>query len=39
MTKAIYNSTVAYVQVYGVGEGISDGTGIGKPKLLQKLEK
>ena len=38
--EAIYNSTVAYVQVYGAAVGSSDGTGIGKPELLQKqLEK
>ena len=30
---------VAYVQVYGAGAGSSDGTGIGKPELLQMLEK
>ena len=39
MTEAIYNTTVAYVQVYGAGQRSSDGTGIGKPELLQMLEK
>ena len=37
VTEAIYNSTVAYVQVYGTGAGSSDG--IGKPELLQLMEK
>ena len=37
LTKAIYNSTVVYVQVYGTGVESSDG--IGKPKLLQLMEK
>ena len=37
--EAIYNSTVVYVQVYGAEAESSDGTGIGKPELLQKLEK
>ena len=37
--EAIYNSIVAYMQVYGVGAGSSDGTKIGKSELLQKLEK
>ena len=39
VTEAIYNSTVAYVQVYGAGVGSSNGTRIGKPELSQKLEK
>ena len=37
--KAIYNSTVAYVQVYGAGAGSSDETRIGKPELLHLMEK
>ena len=37
--EAIYNSIVAYMQVYGAGARSSDGTGIGKLELLQKLEK
>ena len=37
MTEAIYNSTMAYVQVYGAGAGSSDG--IGKSELLQLMEK
>ena len=32
VTEAIYNSTVAYVQIYGTGAGSSDGTG--KPELM-----
>ena len=39
VTEDIYNSMVAYIQVYGAGAGSSDGTGNGKPELLQKLEK
>ena len=39
MREAIYNSTVAYVQVYGAGAGSNDRIGIGKPELLQKLEE
>ena len=37
VTKAIYNSTVAYVQIYGTWAGSSDG--IGKLELLQLMEK
>ena len=37
--EAIYNSIVAYVQVSGAEVGSSDGIEIGKPELLQKLEK
>ena len=37
VTEAIYNSTVAYVQVYGTRTGSSDG--IGKPELLHLMEK
>ena len=33
VTEAIYNSTVAYVQMYGAGPRSSDETGIGKPEL------
>ena len=39
VTDAIYNSTMAYVQVCGAGAGSSDGTGIGKPELLHLMEK
>ena len=35
--EAIYNSTMAYMQVYGTVVGSSDG--IGKPELLQLMEK
>ena len=37
VTEAIYNSTMAYMQVYGTGARSSDG--IGKPELLQLMEK
>ena len=37
--EAIYNSTMAYVQVYGMGAGSSDRTGIEKPELLHLMEK
>ena len=37
VTEAIYNSMVAYVQIYGTGAGSSDGSG--KPELLQLMEK
>ena len=37
VTEAIYNSTVAYMQIYGTRAGRSDGSG--KPKLLHLMEK
>ena len=39
MTKTIYNSKMAYVQVYGARAGSNDGTGIGKLELLHLIEK
>ena len=37
VTEAIYNSTMAYMQIYGMGARSSDGSG--KPELLQLMEK
>ena len=37
MKEAIYNSTVAYVQIYGTGAGSNDGSG--KLELMQLMEK